>query len=419
MKSLLLLLSLTALSTAVPLFQVPFLQPTPRWDQDETGTDLDSMVSALSWAYHLSHQPKPEKAIALLQTENDALDLRPENKLALHYARMASRHRDLLTIDELPIKPFDLYHRIKGLALVDHNSPRAYWGNATILSIIDHHDDLKLAPDASPRVIETSASCSSLVTRTIFEETAKSEELGVLTKGHKAMPVELAELLLRTIAIDSGGLKKRGAKRDVDEDMAEKLLKLSSWKGRKLRNVMKLIGKDLLEAKRSLDTLDLRDLLRRDWKGDAVPTRSDKYPTISIGFASIPVSMNEQVLRTPEQSPPEWFAVERAYTSEVGVDVSVVLSNYRNRDGKKVHEIALVVAHGLGKRLHEKSADRLFKQLKEGIESAKELEGLEEWKRPDGKKLLPRRAVWRHYSDEAGRKLIRPIMERSVRKWKG
>lgn len=54
---------------------------------------------------------------------SDALYLRPENSLALHHARMASHHRDLLTLDELAIKPTELSHRIRGIALVDHNRP--------------------------------------------------------------------------------------------------------------------------------------------------------------------------------------------------------------------------------------------------------------------------------------------------------
>lgn len=60
-------------------------------------TDTDSMVAALAWAYHLTHLDRPKKAVALLQTEEDALDLRPENKLALHAADMSNGHRDLLS----------------------------------------------------------------------------------------------------------------------------------------------------------------------------------------------------------------------------------------------------------------------------------------------------------------------------------
>ncbi|KAL8280268.1 hypothetical protein RQP46_007382 [Phenoliferia psychrophenolica] len=405
------------------------------------GGDLDSMVSALAWSYHLSHLPHPKKAIALLQTEADALDLRPDNALALHYARMASKHRDILTIDELPIKPFDMWHRVKGVHLVDHNVPRTMWGNITILGILDHHLDQHLAKHASPRIIHPSASCSSLVTAAIFaahsslnldesldpflalpevdEDDDDDESPLSASFKRRPVPLELMELLLRTISLDSGGLKAKNSF-PVDIKAAKLLLHKSSWRGRKLHEVTKMLKTDMKAAKNSLGELTLRDLLRRDWKGDLVPTKSTKYPTLSLGFASMPISLHDQILLLPEQTPPEWFAVERAWTAESGTDVSCVLTNYRDPiSDRKVHEIAIVVAHGWSKRLHERAADRLFEALKKGIEDAPELDVLEKWERPDGKPLLPRRMVWRHFSDDAGRKLLRPIVERVASKWKG
>jgi hypothetical protein len=95
------------------------------------GGDLDSMASALAWAYHLEHSTAntstPLKAIALLQTEMDALDLRPENKLALHNSKMTKGHEDLLTMDELPEDPETLSYKLKGIVLVDHAIPLRKW----------------------------------------------------------------------------------------------------------------------------------------------------------------------------------------------------------------------------------------------------------------------------------------------------
>lgn len=97
-----------------------------------------------------------------------------------------------------------------------------------------------------------------------------------------------------------------------------------------------------------------------------------------------------------------------------------MLTNYRDpATERKVHEIAIVVAHGWGKRLHEHAANRLFHALVQGIVDAPELDVIEKWERPDGKELLPRRMVWRHFSDDAGRKTIRPIVERVAREWEG
>ena len=60
--------------------------------------DLDSMVSAIAYAYDISHlKHGSSKAVALLQVEAAAIDLRPENKLALTKAGMARGHKDLLS----------------------------------------------------------------------------------------------------------------------------------------------------------------------------------------------------------------------------------------------------------------------------------------------------------------------------------
>jgi exopolyphosphatase len=105
--------------------------------QGNEGGDLDSLTSALAWAYHLGHSTQntsnPIKAIALLQTQTDALDLRPENKVALDNSKMTSGHEDLLTIDELPEDPETLSPKLKGIVLVDHAEPLRKWRKAKIL----------------------------------------------------------------------------------------------------------------------------------------------------------------------------------------------------------------------------------------------------------------------------------------------
>lgn len=59
--------------------------------------DLDSLVSAVAIAYDLAHtKHNVQKAVALLQVEESAIDLRPENKLALQKAGMERGHKDLL-----------------------------------------------------------------------------------------------------------------------------------------------------------------------------------------------------------------------------------------------------------------------------------------------------------------------------------
>lgn len=170
----------------------------------------------------------------------------------------------LIAIDELPVKPFDLWHRIQGIAFVDHNVPRIIWQRASVLSIIDHHEDRRFALDASPRLIAPSASCASLVAKTILDE----QEKGKLGTAHDELPKELADLLLRTIALDSRGLRKR-KRQPIDVESSARVLPMRSWYGNELGTVMQGFARELKATKKALGELDVRDLLRRDGKSDS------------------------------------------------------------------------------------------------------------------------------------------------------
>lgn len=385
------------------------------------------MAAALAWAYHLSHLiQNPQKAIALLQTVEDALDLRPENQLALEKSRMSARHRDLLTIDELPIKPFELSHRLAGIVLVDHNVPSPGWKNAPLLSIIDHHADQQMNLSAVPRLIGKAASCTSLVASLILESEARGEHR--LVSGEKnGIPVDLVDLMLRAIFLDSAAMKSDQCVQ-VDEQAAGGLFRLSQWhtqgpkqqdkrEKKQLKKLAVAFWEEMTEARGQLERLDLRDLLRRDWKVNAIKTRATIYPYLTLGFASIPYSIKEQVQRTPEKTVPEWFAIERAFTSEVGADVSVVLSKCKSEStGKLEREIMLVVAHGWGKRLNTLAATDLFLTLCDAIEGG--IDGLKEWSRPDSKPLLPRRKGWKITTGRpVNRKLLMPLVLKAASEW--
>lgn len=231
------------------------------------------MTAALTWSYHLSHlavpnathftgkpplHSHPTKAIALLQTPQDALDLRPENKLALHNVQMSPGHRDLLTIDELPIPAKELATQIKGVILVDHPVPLSMWNASKVLSIFDHHKDRGAAPDAKPRMFEATASCTTIVARQMLDE------LEQLPQEYH-LPHEVVELILDAIALDSDGLKKATPE---DKFTSRRLVRRSNWSDQKLLDVMERLDDEMSTAKKDLESLGVRDLLRRDWKGE-------------------------------------------------------------------------------------------------------------------------------------------------------
>ncbi|POS78255.1 hypothetical protein DHEL01_v203363 [Diaporthe helianthi] len=378
--------------------------------QGNEGGDLDSLTAALTWAYHLEHKTmndsEPIKAIALLQTPSHALDLRPENKIALDNSQMTKGHQDLLTLDELPEDPETLGSKLQGLVLVDHAEPLRKWKGAKILSIFDHHVDRGVAPDAKPRIFEKVASCTTIVARQMLDE------LEALPEEYH-MPHELLELILSAIAIDSGGLTS-DITTDADVTVSDRILRRSNWARKDLDDVMEDLADELKDAKKDLDHLELRDLLRRDWKGDLIDTPSPRTPTVSLGFAVVPYSMDSQIHKTDFEELFDWFAVHAAWTAEVGVDISVVLNKYKiKKHGKKrkIREVVLVVRDDV--RINQTQADSLFQTAKKALENEKGL-GLKPWHRVD--ELAPRQMVWTHES-EAGRKIIRPIVEDAVMAW--
>ena len=227
------------------------------------------------------------------------------------------------------------------------------------------------------------------------------------------LPHELLELVLSAIAIDSGGLAS-DTTTEADVRTSELVLKRSRWSHRKLEHVMSELDDVLSDAKKDLEGLRLRDLLRRDWKGDLVDTPSPRTPTVSLGFASIPYSMDEQILKTEFEELFDWFATHAAWTAQVGVDISICLNKYKIRENgkkKKVREIVLVVRDDV--RINQDQADSLFEVVYKALENEKSL-GLKRWHRAD--ELAPRQMVWTHESG-AGRKVIRPIVEKAVMGW--
>lgn len=378
------------------------------------GGDLDSITSALAWAFHLEHislnTSDPIKAIALLQTPSDQLDLRPENSLALHNSKMSGEHRDLLNINELPEDVETLSRKLKGIVLVDHPEPLRRWQDAKVLSIFDHHVDAGASPDAKPRIFEKVASCTTIVARQLLDERDQ------LPEGYH-LPHELLELILGAIAIDSSGLDKEKSTKE-DSRISRRVLELSRWEHKDLDDVMEDLDDELSDAKKDLDHLGVRDLIRRDWKMDFVDTPSPRTPTVHLGFASIPYSIDQMIERTEWGQIFNWFVIHAAWTAEVSVDISVCLNKHKVKDPetgkkKKIREIVLVVRDDI--RVDDDQADELFHVAKYAIENDKNL-NVKPWH--DAKKLGRRQMVWTHEYEDGGRKYVKPLVSAAVKAWK-
>ena len=191
-------------------------------------------------------------AVPLLQVKRNRIELRPENRVALVTARMEGNHEDLLTMDELPFEPVEVAKRIRGIALVDHNTALQHWGrNVNVVAVIDHHADRRLYPSAHPRIVGTSASCASLVGAAIVGHSHRHAD--------GRLPRELIGLLLSAIAIDSDGLKASKSF-DIDRETARDLLPRSFYAKWDLEDLMEDLDDELGAAKKDLGSLSVRDV---------------------------------------------------------------------------------------------------------------------------------------------------------------
>ncbi len=68
-------------------------------------------------------------------------------------------------------------------------------------------------------------------------------------------------MLIHTVAIDSDALK-RDSSRQVDMDAVSRLFPRSSWKHRKMKDVMGILDDDMTQSRKALGGLDLRSLVR-------------------------------------------------------------------------------------------------------------------------------------------------------------
>lgn len=132
--------------------------------------DCDSVVSAIAYAY-LSG----DSHIPVVNNSRKVLELRGEVLLALSKAGLGPQ--DLVYLDDI------LEYQPLRLVLVDHNEPSAKWTRLAlkyeVQSILDHHEDGRLFVQASPRIVRTCASTTSILidmfacTRTISAELAE------------------------------------------------------------------------------------------------------------------------------------------------------------------------------------------------------------------------------------------------------
>lgn len=369
-------------------------------------SDLDSLASAIAYAwYSTCYLGQP--TVPLLQTPRADLSLRPENLYALEFSGIDPA--SLLTDDEIPADapPAGKY------ALLDHNALTGRFAahdDIRVTAIVDHHEDEKRHPEASPRIVESpTGSCSSLIGRLIQKE------------WDAGLSRPVARLLLCAVLIDTGGLKAGGKAEVTDREVALFLLEKAELVSADAGTIVdvhdvkeaKELTRILTTRKTSVDSLSLRDLLRRDYKEYRFVPSWMAEGSLLVGLASVPRSI-KAITGGNQKGREELATACAAWINEKGLDILGVLTSWKHegkgsKKGKHRRETLWVV------RTDKEVEDRLWK----GLEGSAELE-LERkesvMEEAAGRDLKMR--LYEQGNGQATRKVIAPLVRAIIEREK-
>ncbi|KAF4415631.1 hypothetical protein F53441_14613 [Fusarium austroafricanum] len=218
--------------------------------------DLDSLCSAVVYAYLRTHTPPHTLHIPLSNLPRDDLALRTEMSAVLKHAGLTLK--DLLTLSELP----DLKPEETRWLLVDHNSltgPLKKFSDQ-VTGCVDHHaDEGVISKDADPRVIEVCGSCMSLIvdeTRKIWDEISSqdAEDSDAAAENDKLTRLALGPIISDTINLTA------------KEKVREKDLKAVSFLEERISFNRNTYFDEISAVKEDISDLSFRDIFRKDYK---------------------------------------------------------------------------------------------------------------------------------------------------------
>ncbi|KAG0263279.1 Exopolyphosphatase [Linnemannia exigua] len=260
--------------------------------------DLDSVVSALTTSFFLSHSNAHPGSIVLpfINIPRIDLALRSDIEFILdsnHINRTLLFFRDDLSVLERLAAKNQL-----SLFLVDHNEvmdSMSSLSHAKVVGVIDHHVDEGLYKDtANPRRIEPVGSCSSLVTDQFLKAQMENEmeQNGDMTPSWVQ---QVTRLLLGPILIDTLNLKpERHKVKPLDLAMANFIFPYTGWES------MEDLYRRIENARSDTSRLSYYDLLRKDYKEWTVQHYETKED-VKVGISSVIGLMGQYVKRDSKE----------------------------------------------------------------------------------------------------------------------
>jgi exopolyphosphatase len=394
--------------------------------------DLDSVASSIAYAWFAT-LAKKQNIVPLIQTPHPDLGLRAENLYAFSRSGFGDVSNDptkldVLCLDDLPASsPFPSHK----FSLVDHNRLGSYFTknnpNATVVSVVDHHEDEKLYKDtADPRIITVpTGSCASLIANLIRSQSP----LGV------AIIPELATLLICGIVIDTNALKPGGKAEATDRQAMAYLLPRSTFvpelpsqflgddPGIAFRDipVLKDLTGNLKTKKDDLSHLGTRDRLRRDYKEETLTPSWAKDSQIKVGLSSVPLGFKTWIPQDKRfhDTVEDWIkerqitalAVLTSFSDEKDSEKKSKEKKGEKSKGKHKRQLLVVIAD------NKDLASRLFPGLEKNPELQLEERSFEKFgakKANGGFTGVFEAKLYRQGNADASRKVVVPVVREIV-----
>jgi exopolyphosphatase len=391
--------------------------------------DLDSIASAIAYAW-FAPVVKKLNTVPLIQTPHPDLGLRAENLYAFSVSGFGDDPGkfDVLCLDDLPkSSPFPSHK----FSLVDHNRLGSYFTEnnptATVVSVVDHHEDEQLYKDtADPRVITVpTGSCTSLVADLIHSQSPA---------GVAIIP-ELATLLICGIVIDTNNLKPGGKAEDPDRQAMAYLLPRSTFvsafspsiagtdPGTDFNDipVLKNLTNDLKTRKEDVSRLGTRDLLRRDYKEDTLTFSAAQVSRVGIGLSSVPVGFEAWIPRDKDfqNALQDWIkernigalAILTSFKDEKEIKKKSKKDEKKKSKGKHKRQLLVVIAD------NKDLALKLFSGLEQSSKLQLEECSFEKFgakKANGGFEGVFQAKVYKQGNVDATRKIVAPVIKEIV-----
>lgn len=259
--------------------------------------DLDSMASAVLYAYYLSLDDPSHNPKALINIPRGDFKLRTEATFLFNEAGI---DESVLNFSEdVDLKKLFEENRLR-LVLVDHNklaSSQAYLEQC-IVEILDHHTDEERYPSTAVTDIRPVGSTATLVAERYLQ------------KAEEVIDNSLGTLLLGTILLDTVNLDpEAGRVTDTDSTIAKNLVNIT-------KADMQTLFDKLQFEKFNVSSLASYDLLRKDYK-------QWRMGSVMCGIGSVLMSAEEW-----KQKDPELKQAFKQYASEKQLDVLIAMNAF-------------------------------------------------------------------------------------------